>query len=357
MHALFKGAPRGLTETHKNVFEPRVGVSYALNDKTIFKVERRRVPQPRHAERLAAARRQSAVPAAGQRQQRLGRQPGGAGGAAALPFGMTAIDPVFKHPTAYMCSAGVQREMPLGLRRRRDLRRPARSLPAARAQHQPARRRARSRRILASTRRRCGRTRATASSGCRRMPRGLEYNALQLSADRRYRNGFKFGLAYTLSHSEDNASDKRDVLFNSFDDSGYWGNSNFDRRHVFNFYYIYDLPFFQRAELARLAHPGRMADRRLDVHAHRHAALGDARRLTSRASATPSRSRTTRSAIRSANANQSVLGRDSGRPELLVQSDGVRCAGQRHVRQRAAERHLQPGPVPVGHRASSRTSR
>jgi hypothetical protein len=71
-----------------------------------------------------------------------------------------------------------------------------------------------------------------------------KYNALQISADRRYRNGFKFGLAYTLSHSEDNASSKRDVLFNAFDDSGFWGNSSFDRRHVFNFYYIYDLPFF-----------------------------------------------------------------------------------------------------------------
>jgi len=73
-----------------------------------------------------------------------------------------------------------------------------------------------------------------------------EYNALQLSVDRRYRSGFKFGAAYTLGHSEDNASSKRDVVFNSFDDSGMWGNSSFDRRHVFNFYYIYDLPFFQK---------------------------------------------------------------------------------------------------------------
>src|SRR6185436_4103362 len=72
------------------------------------------------------------------------------------------------------------------------------------------------------------------------------YNALQLSADRRYRNGFKFGAAYTLSHSEDDASSKRDILFNSFDDSGFWGNSSFDRRHVFTFYYIYDLPFYQK---------------------------------------------------------------------------------------------------------------
>jgi hypothetical protein len=35
------------------------------------------------------------------------------------------------------------------------------------------------------------------------------------------------------------------VLFNSYDDSGFWGNSAFDRRHVFNFYYIYDLPFYR----------------------------------------------------------------------------------------------------------------
>ena len=35
-------------------------------------VERGRVPQPRDAERLAAARRQSAIPAAGRRQQRFG---------------------------------------------------------------------------------------------------------------------------------------------------------------------------------------------------------------------------------------------------------------------------------------------
>jgi hypothetical protein len=38
----------------------------------------------------------------------------GSGGAGSLPLGMTAIDPVFKHPTAYMWSAGVQREIPFG---------------------------------------------------------------------------------------------------------------------------------------------------------------------------------------------------------------------------------------------------
>ena len=40
--------------------------------------------------------------------------PGGAGGGIDLPFGMQGQDVVFKHPTAYMWSAGVQREMPFG---------------------------------------------------------------------------------------------------------------------------------------------------------------------------------------------------------------------------------------------------
>ncbi len=74
------------------------------------------------------------------------------------------------------------------------------------------------------------------------------YNSLQISADRRYTNGFKFGFAYTLGKSEDNGSSKRNVLFNTYDDTGYWGPSQFDRRHVLAFYYIYDLPFFREQD-------------------------------------------------------------------------------------------------------------
>ena len=35
--ALFRGVPRGFSETHANVFEPRVGMSYALDAKTILR--------------------------------------------------------------------------------------------------------------------------------------------------------------------------------------------------------------------------------------------------------------------------------------------------------------------------------
>jgi hypothetical protein len=240
--ALFQGAPRGLTQTHKNVWEPRAGLSYALNDKTIFKgsagIFHNRVTlndslllggNPPFQPQVSVSNGSADDP--------------GAGGAANLPFGMTAIDPVFKHPTSYMWSAGVQREVPFGFvvdatyvgRRGLYLQREnnINQLAPGTIQANPGVNSAALRPYKGY-----GVIRLSENAGY------SKYNALQISADRRYKNGFKFGLAYTLSHSEDNASNKRDVLFNSFDDSGYWGNSSFDRRHVFNFYYIYDLPFF-----------------------------------------------------------------------------------------------------------------
>ena len=71
------------------------------------------------------------------------------------------------------------------------------------------------------------------------------YHSLQLSVDRRYSGGLKVGAAYTLSKSEDNGSDKRVVLWNTYDDTAYWGTSEWQRKHNLNFYYIYDLPFWR----------------------------------------------------------------------------------------------------------------
>lgn len=243
--ALFVGAPLGLTETHYNVFEPRVGVSYGLNDKTIVKVSsgvfHNRVTLN---DSLLLGGNPPFQPQVGATNGSVDN-PGGSGGAGSLPFGMTAIDPVFNHPVAYMFSSGVQREAPLGfvvdatyvgrwgrnLQRERDIN----QLAAGTLQANPG----------TNT----DYLRQYKGYGVIRLSENVgrsTYNALQLSADRRYKNGFKFGAAYTLSHSLDNASTKRDILFNSYDDSGFWGNSSFDRRHVFNFYYIYDLPFFNQ---------------------------------------------------------------------------------------------------------------
>jgi hypothetical protein len=241
--ALFRGVPRGFAETHYNAIEPRVGASYSVNEKTIVKLSagifHNRVTlndsmllggNPPFQPQVSVSNGIADNP--------------GAGGAASLPLGMTAIDPVFKHPTSYMWSAGVQREIPMGfvldvtyvgrrglyLQRERDINQ---ALPGT---------------VQANPGVNSAALRPFKGFGVIRMSENAgysKYNSLQISAERRYKNGFKFGAAYTLGHSQDNASNKRDVMFNAYDDSGFWGNSSFDRRHVFNFYYIYDLPFYR----------------------------------------------------------------------------------------------------------------
>jgi len=156
---------------------------------------------------------------------------------------------VFNLPTAYTWSTGVQREMPFGLmvdvtyvgRLGRNLQRERNinQLPAGTLQRNPAVNIAALRPYLGY-----GAIRLTENAGRSR------YNALQISADRRYLNGLKLGFAYTLGKSEDNGSDKRNVVWNTYDDSFYWGASNFDRRHVLNVYYIYDLPFWKAQDTA-----------------------------------------------------------------------------------------------------------
>ena len=244
VNALFVGAPRGFAETHKAVFEPRGGVAYAWDEQTVIKasagVFHNRVTLN---DSLLLGGNPPFQPQVSVSNGSVDN-PGGQGGAASLPLGMTAIDPVFKHPVAYSYSAGVQRQIPWGFaidvayvgRQGRNLQRERNinQLRAGTLQANPGVNSAALRPFKGY-----GVIRLSENTG------RSEYNALQLGIDRRYKNGFKFGAAYTLGHSMDNGSTKRDVLFNSFDDSGYWGNSSFDRRHVFNFYYIYDLPFWR----------------------------------------------------------------------------------------------------------------
>jgi len=243
VQALFRDQPLGFSEMHYNAIEPRFGVAYAVNDRTIVRssagIFHNRVTlndstllggNPPFQPMVTVANGSADLPG------------GTSGGATDLPFGMQAQDIVFNHPTAYMWSAGVQREIPgrivvdvsyVGrkgtyLQRERNINQ---LLPGT---------------IQANPTVNIAALRPYKGYGAIRLSENAGhslYNSLQVSADRRYSNGLKLGAAYTLSKSEDNASDKRNVVWNTYDDAGFWGPSNYDRRHVFNFYYIYDLPF------------------------------------------------------------------------------------------------------------------
>jgi hypothetical protein len=79
------------------------------------------------------------------------------------------------------------------------------------------------------------------------------YNAFQLSA-RRAVAPLTLSVAYTYSHSIDNASDGAAGTTGNFVDAYNFqtarGSSNFDQRHMLNVSYVYDLPFFRQPGLS-----------------------------------------------------------------------------------------------------------
>jgi hypothetical protein len=71
------------------------------------------------------------------------------------------------------------------------------------------------------------------------------YNAFQATL-RKVQGPLTLGVAYTYSHSLDNASDRSDATFvNSFNLKGNRASSNFDQRHLLHVSYIYDLPLLR----------------------------------------------------------------------------------------------------------------
>ncbi len=71
------------------------------------------------------------------------------------------------------------------------------------------------------------------------------YNSLQVAWNRRFSGGLQFGVSYTLSKSMDDGSNQRDVIPNTYDPRMMWGPSEFDARHILVFSYLYDLPVFK----------------------------------------------------------------------------------------------------------------
>ncbi|MBB5055586.1 hypothetical protein HDF16_000255 [Granulicella aggregans] len=68
------------------------------------------------------------------------------------------------------------------------------------------------------------------------------YGALQATARRTAAN-LTLGVAYTYSHSFDNASDRSDATFvNSYDVRANRASSNFDQRHLLHVSYVYQVP-------------------------------------------------------------------------------------------------------------------
>ncbi len=73
------------------------------------------------------------------------------------------------------------------------------------------------------------------------------YNGLQLKLDRRFRNGWLITNWYTYGRSRDYANENSGVSTPA-DVERSWGLSNFDRKHVFVSTYVWSLPWFKERE-------------------------------------------------------------------------------------------------------------
>ena len=75
-----------------------------------------------------------------------------------------------------------------------------------------------------------------------------EYNGLQVEVNRRFKQGLQYGFAYTLSKAMDNNSGPRDGFIDVFNQQLNWGKASFDTRHVAVLNFIWEIPFFNKAD-------------------------------------------------------------------------------------------------------------
>ncbi len=240
---LFRGVPDHYSDIQWGEIQPRLGVAYQFNKKTVF-----RAGGGRYTTRLGVS---DSIFLGGnppfQPNARvdngLADNPG-AGGAANIPLLVTSQSQAFKPPESWAWNVTYEREMfwkslvsvgyvarrGLHLQREADINQPTTATMAQNPGVNP------------------NALRPYKGFGSIRQTDNVAnsiYNSLQISWNRRYSGGLQFGVSYTLSKSMDDGSNQRDVVPDTYDISMLWGPSEFDARHILVFNYLYDLPIFK----------------------------------------------------------------------------------------------------------------
>jgi hypothetical protein len=243
--SLFKGG-KSYSQTHYNQWQPRLGIAYSLNEKTVV-----RAGVGRYFTRLGVSDsvflggNPPFQPSIAVSNGIVDNPGGSAGGQINFPLIVTTQDPIFKNPESWQWNGTVQRDTRWGtlevayvgrraLHQQRE--RNLNALPIGTVQANPG--------INPDYLRPYkgyGTIRVTNNDA------NAIYNGLQIGYTKRFSKGVTYGLAYTLSKSMDDGSAQRDILPNPFDRSMLWGPSAYDRRHVFVGNLIYELPFFRNS--------------------------------------------------------------------------------------------------------------
>jgi hypothetical protein len=242
---LFKGLPGGFAETKKAVFEPRLGLAYSLNQKTVIRSgigmfhNRVLLNDSTLLGGNAPIQPMSGV------SEGSADAPGGSV-QRQWPFLITANPYDWNHPTSWAWNLTVQHQLPWGI-----------TIESAyvgrRSYYQPRERNINQ--LLPGTRQLAVNTGAN-TDFLRPYPglgiiRASEhsgqswYNGWQNEITRRFRNGVSFGVAYTWSRTTNNSDGKRTLLPNAYDDSAFWGLANFHRKHLLIANYVWEIPFLK----------------------------------------------------------------------------------------------------------------
>ncbi len=241
--SLYHGLPEGLAQTQWKVFQPRLGVAYAMTPKMVV-----RAGFGAFANHVSINRDTALggnAPLQPQESVVNGSVDNPAGAIPQqFPFNMTIQDPVFKVPTAWEWNGTFQREVGWGttvqagyVGRRgihNQLKRNINQLQPGTLQANPGINTNALRPYLGM-----GVIDISENSGLSR------YNGLQISVQHRFSNNLQFGIAYTLSRSTDDGSSLTDVLPNAYNTHSYFGPSDFDRTNVLVSNYIYKIPFLK----------------------------------------------------------------------------------------------------------------
>ena len=240
LQRLYHGVANGFSETPKKGLQPRLGMAYALNEKTTVRSGVGRFLNRVQINTTAAYGFNPPLSAMVTVINGNVDNPAGAS-TRDFPLVMAMQDPNFTNPTSWAWNATLDRELPWLMHAQVSyVGRAASNLERARNinQLQPGTLQANPGVNANALRPYKGFGPITLYETTGRS----RYNSLQTQVEHRSARGFGFGVAYTYSRTKDDSSGRADILPNAYDDTGYYGISDLDRPHVFVMQYRYGFP-------------------------------------------------------------------------------------------------------------------
>ena len=250
---LFHNLPRGYIDVHYTTFQPRLGLAYAVNSKTVL-----RSGFGRYMSRQGVSDGvfEGGAPPL---QSYAGISGGsadnpGAGAAGSFPTISGRVDRSSPQPEAYVWNASVERELPfntvIGVAYvgRRGLH----------GQFQSNLNQAAAGSVQAATAAKLNINSYRPFAGYGPITlvtqgSGSAYSGLQIDVNHRFAKGLGFGAAYTFAHATDCGSFQKNFLPNFNDPKYLCGTADYDIRHAFTINSVAEIPFHSNNHFAREA--------------------------------------------------------------------------------------------------------